>query len=619
MNVAARIRRAGLVLDAARRLGPLNTAVVAGYRLASRRGWLACRPEPDAGRLFHAEPGPAPATVSATEGLLSRAEETAIGRLRPFGGAPVDVGAPPDWRLNLLTGARDEAEDPWWTVSDADPRLGDIKGVWEASRFDWALLFARAAAATGEVRWIEALNAWTADWLASYPPYRGANWRCGQEASLRLLHILLAARLLDQDRSPAPGLVAFAVTHLRRIAISRWYAMAQDNNHATSEAAALFVGGEWLLSVGRYTAEAETWARAGRNWLENRARSLVFPDGGFAQYSVNYHRLMLDTLGQAEAWRRRLNRRAFSEGFRVRAAAAARWLAGMTSAATGDAPNLGSNDGARAFVLEDLPYRDHRGSVQLATGLFLGRSAYQPGAWDGAPLALGVELGAPDPALTIKPSRIYPDFGAVRLNPREDGSGTWAVIRVPVDRFRPGQADPLHLDLWSADGRNLLRDAGTWSYAEAEAFEQFAGIAGHNTVQFDGREPMPRLGRFLFGDWIRGDAEEPVVTGESVHWSGRYQDAFGAWHRRTIEARGEVWTVIDDLGGPWSEAVLRWRTAASNPGVSLRVEADGPLDSRWVQAEESLTYGARSPVACLETRVGAAVRRLVTTITVTRT
>ena len=38
--------------------------------------------------------------------------------------------------------------------------------------------------------------------------------------------------------------------HLKRIESTISYAIAQDNNHGTSEAAALFIGGSWLLANG---------------------------------------------------------------------------------------------------------------------------------------------------------------------------------------------------------------------------------------------------------------------------------------------------------------------------------------------------------------------------------
>src|SRR3546814_21172555 len=83
-----------------------------------------------------------------------------------------------------------------------------------------------------------------------------------------------------------------------------------------------------------------------------------------------------------------------------------------------------------------------------------------------------------------------------------------AMLRYPLFRFRPSQADARHLDLWLG-GRNLLRDAGSFSYAEEDGV-WFGGTSAHNSVEFDGRDQMPRLGRFLFGAWLKADGVEAV-------------------------------------------------------------------------------------------------------------
>ena len=56
-------------------------------------------------------------------------------------------------------------------------------------------------------------------------------------------------------------LVQIVRQHLARINANIRYAIAQRNNHATSEAAALFIGGNWLLKVtGLNEAEFEKYA-----------------------------------------------------------------------------------------------------------------------------------------------------------------------------------------------------------------------------------------------------------------------------------------------------------------------------------------------------------------------
>jgi hypothetical protein len=123
-----------------------------------------------------------------------------------------------------------------------------------------------------------------------------------------MMQLLLAAKLLNQQ--PSECLIRFVSEHCQRIASTLAYAMAQNNNHGTNEAAALFIGGSWLEKLDK---KAIYWQKIGRRWLENRAKYLIETDGSFSQYSVNYHRVMLDTVWMAEFWRREVGKKAFSE------------------------------------------------------------------------------------------------------------------------------------------------------------------------------------------------------------------------------------------------------------------------------------------------------------------
>ena len=298
-------------------------------------------------------------------------------RLEPIGAyfgwlAPA-VGGPPDWHHNVLTGSHSKLVDEvWWRIPDFDFAVGDVKGIWAASRFDWAVTLAQRAALHDDAS-LAQLNAWVEDWCAKNPPYRGHNWKCGQEASIRVMHLAVASLVLGQTKSPRLSLVELLELHLERIAPTIRYAMAQNNNHGTSEAAALFIGGSWLAAVGR--PRGHEWELVGRSMLANRAVRLIDADGSFSQYSVNYHRLMLDTLSVAEVWRRQQDLPPLADIVYERATAATEWLRVMVDPTNGDAPNLGANDGTNLLPLTDCGIRDHRPTVHLAATLFQRRSA----------------------------------------------------------------------------------------------------------------------------------------------------------------------------------------------------------------------------------------------------
>lgn len=585
-------------------LGLANVARVASYRIQVRLGWHPVQRLPAA-----EEPAPpffAPVALAPRGAVPSEWP----GPHGYFGWRSIPGGAsPPDWWLNPLTGARADGDRPWWALSDFDPRVGDIKGVWEASRFDWAVRFALRARA-GDRSALETLNHWLADWRAGNPAYHGPNWKCGQEASIRVMHLALTARLLDAVHRPEPALLALLRTHLRRIYPTLGYAIGQDNNHGTSEAAALFLGGVWLSALGQ--PDGARYAARGRAGLEERGTHLIMEDGTFSQHSVNYHRLVLDTYSLVELWRRDFGLASFSPRLLSRLRTAVDWLALLVEPLHGDAPNLGPNDGANLLPLTDAPYRDFRPCVQLAGALFRDQRYYAEAPWCDAHLAA---LSVPAPTRLAPPgsSRALPQGGLIVLRDRE----RFALLRFPQRRFRPGHADALHVDLW-VGARNHLRDDGSFSYShDPTEARYFGGVRGHNSVQFDDAEPMPRIGRFLWGDWVHATSfEGPLKTPDGLVASADYTTAFGARHERRILLASTRLDVTDRVAGFTDRAVWRWRLLpgawslreyeVSGPDGLLQVTSDQPIRRiALTEGWESRHYAERTTIPVLEVEIAS--------------
>jgi hypothetical protein len=585
-------------------LGLPNLVRVASYRLRLRAGVHPSQRLAPAGPLR----GPFFGSVAKTSPLLPpRAWHDAESY---FGWMVPADDAVPDWHRSLLTGRSVGGGDQaWWTLPDFDASVGDIKGIWEASRLDWAVNLAQRAK-SGEAGSLERLNDWLTNWCEKNPPYRGHNWKCGQEASIRVLHLAIAALVVDQVADARPPLIELVAQHLRRVAPTLGYAVGQDNNHGTSEAAALFVGGSWLETVGH--SEGRNWHRIGRMWFSERIQRLVQRDGSFSQYSVNYHRLALDTGSVAELWRRRLRLEPFAEPVYGRLAAATEWLWSMVDPATGDAPNIGANDGANLLRLTDAEYRDYRPSVQLAAALFLDKAAYpQAGPWRRH--LDWLDIGTPNTVLDVRSSRVFVDGGYAVLHRGEAA----AVLRFPRYRFRPSHADALHVDLW-VDGENVLRDGGSFSYAVPDWHAYFTGAPGHNSVQFDDREQMPRVGRFLWGDWSTTRSLEPIRERDgAVSVGASYMDGARASHRRTLALSDSRLLVTDEVAGFDHRAVMRWRLAPGNWTATgkqfargaqrLSISATVPIvRCELVTGWESLHYGRRTELPVVEVEIASA-------------
>ncbi|MGG5888814.1 heparinase II/III domain-containing protein [Falsiroseomonas sp. HC035] len=586
-------RRLRLMLDAAWRLGPRPVALILLHRTRLAAGlpqWALAGTHPLAGRFL---PASAPAAPSLADGAADAVLAAAAA-----------LPERPDWHGRY---------DPLAPALGMDLfARGDVRPVWEASRFADILLLAQAARLDPAGGHLDRAEARLQAWCAANPAFRGPAWACGQEAALRALSLALALALLDADRDPPRSLppAARALLRLcaRRIAATPAYAAAQDNNHSLSEPAGAFA---CALLLG----EARVAARAARQLAAAVAR-LVAPDGGFAQVSPGYARLALDVLSVAEVLRRRHAAPAFPEPLTDRAAALAAWLHRLVALEDGSTPHLGVEDGSAFADLGLYGPADARGSVERAARLFAGCGADLPqdagAGW----------LGLAGPAGRLDRPAHWRSAGSMGWS----AAGASAVLRTGTDdlrgglRFRPAQSDLLHLTL--RDGpRAILRDAGTGSYNPPEPWwpAALASAAAHNAVVFDGREPMPRLGRFLFARW---PLLSPLPDGAAR------RDAAGPGQSRQVAVAGRCWTVTDCLSGRFARATLCWRL----PSGPWRLLADGvtdgtirvavlaepsgaPLTLGLERGWESQAYGQIRGATLLRIDAGSGVSTIVTRVT----
>ena len=550
-----------------------------------------------------------PTTVNAQFFVLPKLEyfsKTELDRwefvVRRFGWhEKIENYNPPNWFVNFFGGDYQASTTKnWWEISDFNE--GDIKGVWEISRFHWAPELALASVSGNPIAG-SVLNSWLADWNDKNPPYKGPNWKCGQEASIRVINLVLCAIILREERRPTSGLCDLIEVHLRRIEPTLSYAVAQQNNHASSEAAALFIGGTFLTE---HVPDGKGWAEKGRKNLENCATKLIETDGGFSQYSVNYHRFMLETFSICEIWREKSGLPAFTPALYQKLQVATKWLRLFTNEKTGDAPNLGANDGAHLLQFLGSNYRDFRPCVYLATVLFEGKKAFSSrGNWQEL-----TELFNLDAATTIdEPS--YSTFSESGYHVLANDVAS-VFFRFPAYKFRPSQSDALHIDLWSR-GKAVFSDAGSFSYNSVDTY-WFASAAAHNVVEFDSRDQMRRISRFLFSDWLKAHIVEDVMLTDGIQTAAAgYTDSFGASHVRYVKLENKEFVCVDELFGKFEKARLRWRLcggewklqnnrlSCDTNGVSIQMKVNGQTATPLLNyTSHSLYYQKKDTTMSLE-------------------
>ncbi|MDR1057671.1 MAG: heparinase II/III family protein [Coxiellaceae bacterium] len=472
-------------------------------------------------------------------------------------------GCFPNWFWSPFTGKKwDVTKQHWSTLSFFEKPGDDIKNIWELSRFYWAPQLVLAYRFTGNASYCERLNHLIQNWCDFNRPQVGYQWLCAQEVAIRLSNFLLADQLLyDGKTVPSLSAIEFVEIHVKRILLTMSYAIAQDNNHAISEAAALYFAGVWLFAYTQSSSLAKRALSKGKFWLENRVRHLIASDGSFSQHSVTYHRLVLDILSLC-IWVQKKNKLPpFSSIFKERYRSAFEWLVNMVDPYSGEAPNLGANDGTMFFKLDACDYRDFRPTLQLASVFLYQKKMYSSGPWDLLLSALGIEHEKMPVHGRVNVSTELYDGGFVKFG----SLNHWLLLRYSKFRFRPSHADIFHVDLW-VGGKNIFQDSGSYSY-NLEYLDdfRFKGTVAHNTVQLDDHEQMPSLSRFLWGSWVKTKVLNCLKSyGQELVWCGEYRDYLGGKHRREVRQCTRGYLIIDRIFGYKKQAVLRWHICAGD-------------------------------------------------------
>lgn len=527
---------------------------------------------------------------------LKKANSIKEGNLSWFHYHTFKVGNPPNWFQNPFDDSiLNNPKKHWTDLSDFDLNTGDIKIIWELSRFDWLTDLARAYKVDGNEKFLQTINKWLENWSFENPKNQGPNWKCGQEVAIRVMKLITASQLLAQDKTSSHALQQFVYEHVERIAGNINYAMVQDNNHGTSEAAGLYIGTLWLAKQQQplyKNAKLENWKNKGRKLLENRILKLITTNGTFSQRSITYHRVVVDTLSWVLINMRSYDELPFNSEIKNRIEALGEFQLQMIANKEGEVPNLGSNDGAMFLNLHNADYRDFRPSTQLFFAALRSERKFEKGIHD-------------EPIWWY-----FPDVYKRKINYKNDKNRLVCIddelillkhnelkvfMKLPNDRYRFATCDPLHIDIWWK-GENILGDSGSYSYNAGEVTKKIKSISSHNTVQFGESEPMPSISRFLYGKWL--DVENVKITSaHNANWvaEASYTDYLGNQHLRALIWKPDLNQLIieDHLHSSCDEEKkLYWHFLSSQKGITLNVQDEHGVDLSFKtnKAYHSLYY-----------------------------
>lgn len=486
-----------------------------------------------------------------TEGLERRVSKMKNGVFQFFFRKEINLGLEYDWVTHPITGKKFQRDTHWSKIPDFDPDLGDIKYVWEKSRFTYLLDIIRYDQSKGSNHssWVKSE---IESWIDHNPINSGPNWRCSQEISIRLFNWCFAlyyykdSPVFDQKFwEKLQPVIYWSLHHVyHHINFSR---IAVRNNHAITETLLLAVSD--LLFP--FIPQTKQWAAKGRRWFEQEVAYQIYPDGTFLQFSMNYHRVVIQllTLGIRLT---EIHQRPFSKTVYQRAYKSLAFLLTCQDEKSGYLPNYGANDGALFFPFSSMSFRDYRPQLEamhlLLTGkqfykeLFL-EDAYWWGKSKGGYESKFSPISRTDGGYNFEIGGYY----VIR------DKGTLTFVRCGNHKDRPQQADNLHLDIW-VEGKNILLDAGTYQYnCEEELKRNFEGTLGHNTVMVENQNQMLKGSRFIWFYWTQ--AKKAKLSEKETFWE--FEGEISAFRfilrncthkRRIIKIKGETkWKVQDRI------------------------------------------------------------------------
>jgi hypothetical protein len=466
------------------------------------------------------------------------------GQLLFFNSTEFNIGVNYDWLSNPDSGFKYDASKHWTEIADYSTEAGDIKYVWEKSRFSYLYDIIRYDyhfnEDCGKFVFSEILS-----WINANPINCGPNFRCSQETSLRVLNWTFALYyyrnspfLTEEIFNKIHFAIYWQIDHVyQNIDFSR---IAVRNNHAITETLALYLTG---LLYPQFPQSAK-WKEKGKRWFEEEIAYQVYEDGTFLQFSMNYHRVVVQLLTWGIVLAQK-NNESFNKGVYERARKSVEFLRSCMVDENGYLPNYGANDGALFFKLNDADYRDYRPQLSaLATALKLDldfQEEVEDVNWYGLKKQ---ELRKWKPALGI---HSFEKGGYYILRETE----TLTFIRCGNHKDRPSQADNLHLDIWHK-GENVLLDAGSYKYnTDQETLNYFIGTTSHNTVMLENYDQMKKGSRFIWYNWTQAKEAFVKETEESYSFKGAI-NAFsylskGIIHEReVIKVRNKPKWIVKD-------------------------------------------------------------------------
>jgi len=482
--------------------------------------------------------------------LEHSAQQIKAGKIRYFNYEWKQVD---DWLINPDSSYKYDISKHWTEIEDLSSEAGDIKFVWEKSRFSYLYDIVRYDHHFNQDSSEFVINE-VEDWIDSNPINMGPHFKCSQEISLRSLNWIFALyfyqdshHLYESRWQKIIHTLYWQIKHVYdNINFSR---ICVRNNHAITECMMIYFAG--LLFP--FFKESTEWRKKGKQWLEEEIAYQIYDDGTFLQFSHNYQRVLVQlltyTITLSELHKEKLSTTTYDKAIKV-----VEYMHHCCIGKDGQMPNYGSNDGALFFKLNDTDYTDFRPQINALYTSLTTKFLYSNDVIQEDALWLchnHIKQEDVTIILDTKQIRTFENGGIYTIR---EADRSFTFFKCTRYKDRPAHADNMHLDIWM-DGVNYLRDSGTYKYNTSESdINYFVGTQGHNALLVNGKNQMTKGPRFIWYNWTK-QAEVHVSGNDQVYTIDSSAKMFpdvekgGIIQKRKVEkVKGKpIWKITDEV------------------------------------------------------------------------
>lgn len=442
------------------------------------------------------------------------------------------------WNEDFINGARYPEEFYTELKIGKNINCGDIKIPWELSRMHGLVTLAQAYIISNKPEYIDKIKFIVNDFNQLNPCGYGVNWMYSMEVGIRIINILAAYALIQQELSSNDELHDV----IKRMAIEHGLFIndnleatgrVQSNNHYIANLLGLL-----FISISYPETKISTkWRDFSVKELNYEIKKHIYPDGLSFEGSISYGRLTAEMFYFARVLMRKANlliTKTYDERL-LAISNSIKWL----TAQNGCVPQVGDNDSGRIFILryrnpQDFTYLSGLIDYELCSAQNRKcclNSSFEAIWIYGKVLHQKHENG-------IKFGLYKFEYGNHVIYKNKDVY----ILFSAYDPYKNDVPGHMHNDKLSFvlqyKGKDFFVDPGTGTYTgNIQIRNMLRSVSSHNTVQIDSKE-QNRFGNTAFSYFHDGTAKVDFnETNDEVRIFGEndcYKQRLGIIHHRTL-------------------------------------------------------------------------------------